>query len=92
MAKKSKIQTPDWILNGNDEVKPTKKKGKIFKIRICPECGSDNVSVVLVGEEGKNKGEWECKKCNWIGKNILEKEMSEEEFMIYLDEKGEEVA
>lgn len=92
MAKKSKIQTPDWILNGGDEEKPKKKKGKTFKVRLCPKCGSDNVVVVLVGEEGKSKGEWECRKCGWVGKNVSEKEMDEDEFMAYLDEKGEEVA
>jgi hypothetical protein len=72
--------------------KTEKAKGKIFKIRKCPKCNSDNVSVVLGSEEGKGKGEWECKKCKWIGRNVKEEEVSEEEFMKYLDEKGEEVA
>ena len=108
MAKKSKLATPDWILQGKKA--PTKKKaeGKTFKIRECPKCGSDEVVVVLSGEEGsdedellatssklgqsKGKGEWECKKCKWTGRDIVEKELTEEEFMEYLDEKGVEVA
>lgn len=86
-----KLTTPDWILKG--EKKPVKKKEKgIFKIRKCPKCKSDNVQVVLTGEEGSGRGEWECKKCKWTGTNILMDEVSEEEFMKYLDEKGEEVA
>jgi transcription elongation factor Elf1 len=120
MAKISKIQTPDWVLEGFEskseyekskginsskktiskpsnikdkkESKPKKSSGKVFKIRVCPKCGSDNVGVVLTGEEGKGTGEWECKKCGWTGKNIGEKELDEDEFMKYLDEKGEEVA
>ncbi|MFH1503286.1 MAG: hypothetical protein ABIE36_01360 [Candidatus Diapherotrites archaeon] len=88
---KSKLKTPDWILKGKE--KPKKgKEGKTFKIRECPKCNSDNVCVVLTGEEGKRKGEWECKKCKWTGKNIVEKELGEEGFMKYLDERGEEVA
>jgi len=101
-----KLTTPDWILKG--EKKPVKKKEKgAFKIRKCPKCKSDNVQVVLTGEleseipsdssksqikEGKRRGEWECKKCKWTGANILMDEVSEEEFMKYLDERGEEVA
>jgi len=67
------------------------KKGlqgaKTFKIRECPKCNSDEVSVVI-GEVGM----WECKKCKWRGMDINEKELTEDEFMKYLDEKGEEVA
>lgn len=100
MAKK-KLSTPDWIIEGYDSpadydkakgIKSEKKKGKTFKIRKCPECNSDKVSVVLIGEEGKAMGEWECKKCGWKGIDIREEELSEDEFMKYLDEKGEEVA
>ena len=74
--------------------KNTKEKGKerTFKLRLCPECKSDKVGVVLVGEERKSKGEWECRKCKWNGKDIDEKELSEDELMKYLDENGEEVA
>jgi len=46
----------------------------------------------LIGEEGKKADNWECKKCKWSGKDINEKELSENEFMKYLDEKGEEVS
>jgi hypothetical protein len=46
----------------------------------------------LTGEEGKGAKEWECKKCKWSGKNIEEKEVTEDEFMEYLDKRGEEVA
>lgn len=67
-------------------------KGKTFKIRKCPKCGSSDVSVVLTGEEGKGTGEWECKKCGWKGKNVEEEELNEDEFMKYLDEKGVDVA
>jgi len=116
MAKKAKVKTPDWILEGYDspaeynkakEIKTEKKKdsgsaspkvsnsgGKTFKIRECPKCGSNEVGVVLSGsdlEEGGGK-EWECRKCKWKGKSINEKELTENEFMKYLDTKGEEVA
>jgi len=86
MVKKSKIQTPDWILKGVEPPK-TKKKGKLFKVRKCPKCGKDEVKVVI-GEIGV----WECLKCKWKGKNPKEDELDEEEFMKYLDSKGEEVA
>lgn len=92
MPKKSKIKTPDWILKGGDDLPTKKKKGKTFKIRRCPDCGSDDVKIVLNGDEGKNQGEWECEKCRWKGKDVKEEELSEDEFMKYLDEKGEEVA
>jgi hypothetical protein len=97
-----KLSTPDWIKEGYDSPeayakahgKSAKKKAerRTFKIRKCPKCGSDNVNVLLTGEEGRGTREWECKKCKWHGKNIDEKELNEEEFMKYLDEKGEEVA
>jgi hypothetical protein len=73
---------------------PSKKQGeeKTFKIRRCPKCNSDNVNVVLTGEEGKGTREWECKKCKWHGKDVEEEELTEDEFMKYLDEKGEDVS
>jgi hypothetical protein len=75
-----KIQTPDWILKGRKA--PQKKKvGKTYKLRVCPKCENSDVGVVLGYEEGKGKGEWECKKCKWIGKDIKEQELSEEEFL-----------
>jgi len=72
--------------------KSSSSENKTFKIRKCPKCGSDKVNVLLTGEEGKSTREWECKKCKWKGKNIDEEELTEDEFMKYLDEKGEEVA
>ncbi|MBR9702179.1 hypothetical protein GOV13_04630 [Candidatus Pacearchaeota archaeon] len=112
MAKKKKLSTPEWILEGYDSpaayekskgvkkkehrsVSPKnlnegrKKKGNTFKVRRCPECNSDEVSVV-VGEE--SKGMWECKKCKWKGKDVKKEELTEDEFMKYMDDKGEEVA
>ena len=95
-----KLATPDWIKEGFDSKKDwekahgsgkKKKSDKTFKLRLCPKCESDKISVVLGEEEGKNKGEWECKKCGWRGSDIKEKELTEEEFMKYLDENGEEV-
>ena len=84
-----------------------RKVGKVFKIRECPKCGSDDVNVILTGEsdedeplatssaisqsKGKGIGEWECKKCKWTGVDIVEKELTEEELMKYLDERGEPV-
>ncbi|MDP2628341.1 MAG: hypothetical protein Q8P15_00390 [Nanoarchaeota archaeon] len=100
MPKKSKLKTPEWILEGygSEEeynkkkgIKNKKKIGKTFKVRECPECGSNQVNVVLTGEEGKGAREWECKKCKWNGRDVLEKELTEEEFMKYLDEHGEDV-
>jgi len=102
MAKKNKLSTPEWILGGYDspeayakakgETKTGKKIEKTFKIRECPKCKSNEVGVLLGKEEGKGKGEWECRKCGWKGKDIFEDELTEEEFMKYLDKKGEEVA
>lgn len=68
--------------------KKSAKKTKTFKVRRCPKCNSDNVRVV-VGEE--KKGEWECHKCGWKGRDINNEELSEEKFLKYLDEKGETV-
>jgi hypothetical protein len=68
-------------------------KGKTFKIRECPECNSDDVGVVLSGsdsEEGGGDG-WECRKCKWKGSDINEKELTENELMKYMDEKGEKL-
>jgi hypothetical protein len=84
--KKGKLKTPDWILKGEEPPKK-KKTGKTFKVRRCPVCNSDNVKV-LIGEVGV----WECSDCSWKGTNIKEEELTEEEFMVYLDQKGEDVA
>jgi ribosomal protein L37AE/L43A len=86
----AKSETQDFV--GKGIKKKSGKEEKTFKIRICPKCKSDDVKVVLTGEEGKGAREWECRKCKWEGKNVEYKELSEDEFMIYLDEKGEEVA
>jgi DNA-directed RNA polymerase subunit M/transcription elongation factor TFIIS len=75
-------------------VSKEKKSGKVFKIKECPKCGSDEVGLVLSNSDAEEGGgkEWECRKCEWVGSNIVEKELTEDEFMAYLDEKGEEVA
>ena len=101
---KGKLSTPAWILEGFDSpaeyeqskgIKSKKQKSKddkTFRLRVCPKCNSDSVGIVLTGEEGKGAKEWECRKCKWVGEDIEEKELSEDEFMKFLDEKGEEVA
>ncbi len=75
--------------------KKESKKEKVFRIKLCPKCKSDNVKIILSGmnsEEQSNTGkEWKCDNCGWKGKEIIEKELSEEEFLKYLDEKGEKV-
>ncbi len=93
------MKTPDWILKGyNSKAEWEKakgldskkgKKGKTFKVRRCPKCNSDNVKVVVQKE---TKGDWECKDCKWTGKKPKIEELDEDEFMKYLDKKGEEVA
>lgn len=96
MKKKSKLATPTWILEGYDSPeeyekaqgkKSEKKSGKTFNLRFCPKCDSDEMKVV----EGE-VGVWECKKCGWRGKDVNKKELTEDEFMEYLDKKGEDVA
>ncbi len=102
---KSKLATPAWILEGFDseeeynkkhKIKTKKKDEKTFKVRECPKCGSDDVGIVLSGsdsEEESNTGkEWQCHKCKWKGYDVVEKELTEEELMKYMDKKGEEVA
>ena len=86
---KSKLKTPDWVLEGYDsEAEYLKKKGiskkkveKTYKIRECPKCKSSDVGVVLVGAEGKRADNWECHKCKWRGREIKELELSEDEFL-----------
>lgn len=87
-VKKKKAETSQVQSNSSK----SRIKEKIFKVKKCPKCGSYNVNVVLTGEEGKSAKEWECKNCKWHGKNIEEEELTEDEFMKYLDEKGEDVA
>ena len=101
MAKKGKLSTPEWITEGFDSkadwekkhgISTEKKVGKTFKIRECPKCGSDDVGLVLSNSDSEEGGgqEWECRKCKWKGKDIVQKELTEDEFMKYLDDKGEE--
>ena len=101
MAKKNKLATPAWITEGYDSpaeynkakgVKTEKKKGKTFGIKECPDCGSDEVGILLGGEEGKGSKGWQCRKCKWEGSNVVEKELTEDELMIYMDSKEEPVA
>jgi hypothetical protein len=81
--------------------KKKESSGKKFKIKKCPKCKSREVRVILTGKEdiedeesdnssknskGAERGEWECKKCKWKGKNIIEEEVGEEEFLKYLEE------
>jgi len=73
MTKKSKLKTPDWILKG--EVKDTKSKKKLFFKKVCPSCGSSKLKVVI-GEVGF----WKCESCDYKGKKINKKEISEDEF------------
>ena len=101
MAKKNKLATPEWILEGYDSeddynkakgLDKKKKAGKTFKIRECPKCKSDDVGIVLSGSDSEEGGgdQWECHKCKWTGKDIVKKELTEDELMKYMDEKGEE--
>lgn len=102
MPKKSKIQTPEWITQGYDSPEAyakskgkssSKKKvvnGKTFNIKVCPECESDDVGVIIGKEEGKGGGDWECRSCGHISRIFNEKELSEDEFLEYLDRKDEE--
>ncbi len=117
MAKKAKVQTPAWILEGYDSPadynkakginKKEKKVGsglgssktlnsgnKTFKIRECPKCKSNDVGVVLSGSDSETGGgkDWECRKCKWKGKDIIERDLTENELMKYLDKKGEKIA
>ncbi len=86
-----KLATPDWILKGKKKPAEKKQDKRAFKLRRCPKCKSDRVAVVLTGEEGRGTGEWECKKCGWKGRDVHEEELTEEQFMKYLDENGAEV-
>ncbi len=100
---RGKLSTPDWIKEGYDSpaeynkakgISTKKKVGRTFKVRRCAKCNSDDVGLVLSqrdSEEGGGK-EWECRKCKWAGIDIKEDELNEDEFMKYLDEKGEDVA
>jgi len=101
--KKEKMKTPDWIIEGYDSkadwekkkgISSEKKVSNTFKIKVCPKCNGDDVGLVLSNSDAEEGGgkEWECRKCKWVGVNINEKQLTEDEFMKYLDDKGEEVA
>ena len=101
MAKKNKLSTPTWIMEGFDSeadynkskgIDTKKKKGKTFKVRECPECKSEDVGLVVGNAEGKDANEWECHKCKWHGTEIVIKELTEDELMEYMDKKGEDIA
>src|SRR3989344_7170646 len=68
--------------------KSEKGKTRTFKVRACPKCKSDIVKVV-VGEEAK--GLWICESCKWKGRNVEELEMSEDDFIQYLEDKEKKV-
>lgn len=89
-----KLETPEWIREGYDskadweKAKGIKGKktgsGKKYKVKACPKCGGTEVKIILGQEEGRGKSEWECKSCKWKGKNIEEKEMSDQEFLEHM--------
>jgi len=71
-------------------MKPKKEKPakeKTFKVKLCPKCNSDDVSIAVGGKIGM----WECRKCGYRGAGFIEKEMSEEEYFDYLDSKDIEM-
>ena len=92
------MKTADWILEGYDSeeeynkakgIKVKKKERGTFNLRRCPKCNSDNMKVIVGFDK---KGEWECGKCKWEGKDVKEEELNEKEFLKYLDDKGEKVS
>ncbi|MCK9595844.1 hypothetical protein M0R19_01525 [Candidatus Pacearchaeota archaeon] len=101
---KEGYDSPEEYAKAKGKSVKKKTEEKTFKVKKCPECGSYDVNVILSGTggeeiededsipEGKSAGDWECKKCKWSGRDVEEEELTEDEFMKYLDEKGEEVA
>lgn len=85
----SSKQSGNSSTKGLNKNKTSSVKEKTFKVKTCPNCKSDNVQVIV---EKETKGMWECRKCKWKGKDIIEKELNEDELMAYMDSKGEEVA
>lgn len=93
-----KLATPEWVMEGYDSkaawekskgISKKKETGKIFKIKECPKCHSDNVGIILSNSDAEEGGgkEWQCLKCRWKGKNIIEKELNEDEFLKSMEEK-----
>ncbi|MEA3329639.1 MAG: hypothetical protein U9Q06_02745 [Nanoarchaeota archaeon] len=62
-----------------------KKKEKKYVIKICPKCKSDNIGMVIGGQIGI----WECRDCGFKGPSMIEKEMTEDEYLDYEEKKGE---
>ncbi|MBI2045252.1 hypothetical protein HYT23_04295 [Candidatus Pacearchaeota archaeon] len=98
MSKESKLKTPEWILEGyaseaeylkKKGIKKSKAGGKVYRVKTCSKCGSGDVSVVLVGEEGKRADNWECHKCKWRGRDVKELELSEDEFLKRMEEQDD---
>lgn len=85
--KASSTTSSSKIGQSKEKLNEKKKPGKTYKLRVCPKCGSDDVGVMLVGQEGKRADNWECKKCKWNGKDIAEKEISEDDFLKRAEEK-----
>jgi len=89
--KKSKVKTPDWILEGYDSpeeyAKATGKKAekkvkeKMYRLKVCPKCDSEDIGVILTGKEGESPDGWECRKCKWKGPEPEEIKLNEEEFL-----------
>ena len=82
--------SPVWFVSserktGKNSSKLGQVKGKTYKIKICPECGSSKVSVVLTGEEGQKVDEWECKSCKWHGRTVDEKTLTADEFLEHIE-------
>ena len=90
-----KLETPAWIKEGykskeeyerkTGKKTAEKKAGKTYNVKVCPKCGSSEVGVVLVGEEGKKASDWECKSCKWHGRDIDEKTLTEDEFLEHME-------
>jgi hypothetical protein len=107
-SKKKKTVGPSQVRSGLSKSQTKGKTFKIRKCPKCggnkvhvvlsnesDEEGSEEdepLTISSVNSQNKGTGEWECKKCGWHGKNIEEEELTEDEFMKYLDEQGEEVA
>ncbi|MBU1158804.1 MAG: hypothetical protein KKE24_05660 [Candidatus Thermoplasmatota archaeon] len=54
-----------------------KKKKKMRKVLTCPQCGSADLyyeAALITGYK------YHCKKCNYIGAFVIEKEIEENEF------------
>ena len=68
------------------KTKGKESKEKTFNVEYCPKCKSFDVAIAL----GAKLGTWECKKCKYKG-DFPKKEMSEEEYLEYLDKQGVEM-